>query len=67
MNTRDEFMNRKSTRKHAMQTRLIRADEPTANVAKGLREEKRLAHVPSHINLYVYKGFSGLEDEITGC
>lgn len=48
--TIDEFINKKRTRKQAMHTRLMRADEPTANVARGLSDENRLDHVPSHIN-----------------
>ena len=45
------FTNKNKTRNEAMQTRLIKAENPTAKVAIGLSAVDIEDHVPSHCNL----------------
>jgi hypothetical protein len=42
-------MNKKRTKKQAMQTRLMKAEKPTKNVANGFTDVDILAQLPSHI------------------
>jgi hypothetical protein len=51
VNTMPGFINKNKTKKTAIQTKFVRAENPIQNVAVGFTEVDMLAQVPSQTNL----------------